>query len=96
MDKPRALLDLLKELEADPPETKPWTAGTALLTLDGRSFRLAARECWLLFQSIETVEDLTNILDATDVRVELSGLPVDSDVLDYMREVMDVNVDEAS
>lgn len=95
MDKPRALLDLLKELEADPPETPPWTTGSALLTLDGRSFRLNARECWLLFQSIETVEDLTNNLDSTDVGMELSGLTVDPDVLDYMREVM-ASVEEAS
>jgi hypothetical protein len=97
MDKPKPLLDLLEELEREPPEGQPWRGGRATLLLDGHAVRLTARECWLLFQTIESVEDMNNTLDAASVRLEIPRhLPIDDDVLDYLREIMDVAVEEAS
>lgn len=88
MNKPIALVDLLKELEAEGPPVNVTILDGAYATLtdaEDETVRLTGEEAARLFDTPDSVERLAEALtDAESWSIEFHGLAVPSEVMDAL------------
>jgi len=98
MEKPQALINLLKELKGEGPSTTVVTVkhSQAVVTLAGdvEGLALTAEECELLFDSTDTVDQFWGAINRPNPAIlELQNVGLEDDVLERLAELFD-SVDE--
>lgn len=94
MKKPAELVDLVERLDADynPDEESVdlIESGAAVVRFEnGQEIKLDSFDCERLFQSVESAAEFSRVfkVDPGSLSLELQGVRIPSDVLDYLTEV---------
>ena len=94
MKKPAELVELVEALDAiynpDEESVDMIDSGVAVVRFEnGQEIRLDTFECERLFQSVEAAAKFSKVfgVDAGTLSLELQGVRIPSDVLDYLTEV---------
>ena len=91
---PKAIQELLEELEESPEKVKTRRGSHAIILHDNQRLELSATECEKLLQSSATVERLVEATGDFDVSsIELHDVEVECDVHDALEELFDDVID---